>query len=142
MLIFVLHAILMWQQAQANTPVAGYCPKIDALCFVTGPPQQAQDDKAVNEDWYNPHHHSTAIYLEKEIAPFDVPAESWVEHYVLTKLPANADYLDGLRSACFTRCLEENGNFVELIPHHTCKKKSRFLLMSEDGKWHCLALNR
>jgi hypothetical protein len=126
----LFHAILMWQQAQANTPVAGYCPKIDALCFVAGPPQQAQGDKAANEDWYNPHHHSTAIYPEKEIAPFDVP-------------PAETKVIDrncklGISNGAWDQCLQYGEDTTHT--ERACTDKSRFLLMSEDGKWHCLDL--
>jgi hypothetical protein len=31
------------------------------------------------------------------------------------------------------------GKIYELVRRRTCADKSRFLLMSEDGKWHCIS---
>lgn len=37
-------------------------------------------------------------------------------------------------------CAAGGGAIILTRPNLTCANKSRFLLMSEDGKWHCLKL--
>jgi len=57
----------------------------------------------------------------QEPKPFDVPPKQWDDPYRV----------------------EINSDPPSTTEHHiACEDKSRFLLQSEDGKWHCLALVR
>ena len=58
-------------------------------------------------------------------APFDVPPKEW----------DGPDMEEGPCPIGFA-CMD---NKVP-VHHRTCTDKSRFLLMSEDNRWHCLAL--
>ena len=67
-------------------------------------------------------------YVNVVIAPFDVPPHEWDTE---EKMPEGYYVCDNGQALC-TGPRKEH--------HRECTDKSRFLLMSEDEKWHCLAL--
>jgi hypothetical protein len=69
----------------------------------------------------------------------DVSPKQWDgpdRHHVNRCGPSGINTLDGGEiQIC-------NDDSIELVHHMTCTEKSRFLMASEDGKWHCLALGK
>jgi hypothetical protein len=83
--------------------------------------------------------------------PFDVPpVEIEHDHYEFKIDSVDRYYLQGAREGCGmlstanvnVQCREKDGWFYRVEKEKSCKDKYRFLLMSEDGKWHCLALGQ
>jgi hypothetical protein len=78
------------------------------------------------------YYHKDKCRAEQQVPPFDVPP-------VVTKGPDShfvtscAKDKEGNEGPCFS-------DYRELTTHIACADKSRFLLQSEDGKYHCLAL--
>jgi hypothetical protein len=69
------------------------------------------------------------------ITPFDVPPVEWDGPDTL-----GSRYEKEWKEPCRDRVGETQPPCKTKIHHRVCADKSRFLLMSEDGKWHCLRL--
>ena len=84
----------------------------------------------------------TATTGPLKIVPFDVPPKETTEWEppLPTTLKGDNSWceltpgVDMSRDVCFAGVVHHH------VHHRTCKDKSRFLLMSEDSRWHCLAL--
>lgn len=61
---------------------------------------------------------------------FDVPPKEWDERQATGIMDCHATNPPGNLAECKP--------YYETVHRRSCEDKSRFLLMSEDGVWHCL----
>lgn len=71
----------------------------------------------------------TLTWKPLENAPFDVPPKEWDEAPIKDRMECRQ-----------VGIAESTCDYPKPVHHRTCEDKRRFLLMSEDSKWHCLLL--
>jgi len=100
-----------------------WLPRADGVCYSADDPSRGYMERDQERQRIDP----IPFHEAYRPPPFDVPPKEW-----------DGPELDwGCQpSEESTVCMD-----TRIARHHrACEDKSRFLLMSEDGKWHCLAL--
>lgn len=139
MLIVLLHAILMWQQAQMTGTASA--KSITLIQHEANPPDQFSKPyvfSLVQEGHVEsgkipclPLYECSPVTIHEKV--IDVAPLEWAGP------DTRWDYSGCPPPEYAVVCVP-----TKTIPvkHRTCGDASRFLVQSEDRKWHCLALNR
>jgi hypothetical protein len=134
----LLHALLMWQQAQVPrlaSPVkveAGDCLLVQGNGTAIVIPCGCGGDPSKGDTGIMP-----------SAPPFDVPPVEtktpniWVGWWNKENIGKHLHETGLDTSFSIVPLTQDSAQEYKL----TCTDKSRFLLMSEDGRWHCLKLN-
>lgn len=111
------------------------------------PFNQEDVDKRFNDAMATQYRIRAIARQKKDESDLDVPPREWDVDQKRTGFEWHGEGVGCSYDALPGSCKPKDSDFpsfewIVRTHHRECVDKSRFLLMSEDGRWHCLALGR